>query len=77
MLVRPRDLADKMCIATGQPQIFRLLLSKRPAAKLGEILGQSCQRGGVRGGRGKLAAALRWLRSSSLCETYRARIETR
>ena len=44
MLVRPRDLADKMHSAR-QPQIFRLPIEEA-RRKAREILGQSCQRGG-------------------------------
>jgi hypothetical protein len=44
MLVRPRDLADKMHSAR-QPQIFRLPIEEA-RRKAREILGQPCQRGG-------------------------------
>jgi hypothetical protein len=44
MLVRPRDLADKMH-STRQPQIFRLPI-EQARRKAREILSQSCQRRG-------------------------------
>ena len=72
MLVRPRDLADRMH-GTRQSEIFTLPI-EAARRKAREILDQPCHQVGY------MTVVEKWrqlptVRSSSLCETSRVRIE--